>query len=961
MVYASSKLEALTGALLAFAMMPQFKEENPPEHLRYNLSDRYKPSQQVLNWFLSGCVKPLQGSISLVEYYEQCEQEKDEVFAEVTAAWPCMEPPSGDFQDCTWYDMDGLDSDLSPLFASCYQNMELKDHLNCMESILDGKASSSPLESLNEEMTSPTNQQLPYSFAPSSQACFSRSMQMSQLISNLHRNANSMLCVTYTNELQESADHLSHDQATLEVGALTNLVELFKTYYEQSRRRYQSTLRFLAGYLGLQTTTLAKNGQADELHKEMENTGCNGWEAKSYADWLLIQNMVLQLNMGEGKSLVIILAAALVLADGEQLVSLQINQLGASVVQAILKECMCKCGILIMQPEHILSFKLLSIEKWPGDTMDIARELLQTQRWFHSHACDILDESDEILHIQNQLIYVISPQRPLEGSPTRWSTMTAQDVMDGWLLNFSGPHGIERTAVHHFITHMDIASSEVQMIQDYCGGTTMWTTLLHLRGLLASGILLFALMESQWHIDYGLVPLWTMLAVPYCAKDVPAPRAEFGHPDVAIVLTSLSYYCGGLDQEQLMLCFECLLTLDNPDQEYELWVCDCPEVPENLHQINGVNAQSLDQWDQYLLLMFSHNQSMVDFYLSQVVFLREAKQFHSNLSSCGWDLAEKREQITTAKAFLALVVEQEPEIHVILDVGAQVLELKNNEFARHWLEWKPDALGAIYFDEEDELTMLSCDRTTQSLSQSPYASRLDECIVYFDDAHTWGTSIKFLIGFHAAVTLGPKVMKDCLMQVMFFGPLDVDRNIRDATRKSNRDMIHPSDILLWAMGVMCLEIKNSAPYWAQQGRDHTLWYSAWSKFCSNETTSQELAKTWHQPDAKTLEELYVPSTPKDHWLLSVLEVDERCRKLGVSLSLDLNMNKEQEREIIHKMECEMQVERPPPATPALHQVSTDVRHFVHMGIVTPHWRAFVLMFNLFCNTIMPMQEENVWS
>ncbi|KAI6115362.1 hypothetical protein EDD16DRAFT_1799551 [Pisolithus croceorrhizus] len=453
-----------------------------------------------------------------------------------------------------------------------------------------------------------------------------------------------------------------------------------------------------------------------------------------------------------------------------------------------------------------------------------------------------------------------------------------------------------------------------------------------------------------------------MLAVPYCAKDVPAPRAEFGHPDVAIVLTSLSYYCGGLDQEQLMLCFECLLTLDNPDQEYKLWVCDCPEVPENLHQINGVNAQSLDQWDQYLLLMFSHNQSMVDFYLSQVVFLREAKQFHSNLSSCGWDLAEKREQITT--------VEQEPEIHVILDVGAQVLELKNNEFARHWLEWKPDALGAIYFDEEDELTMLSCDRTTQSLSQSPYASRLDECIVYFDDAHTWGTSIKFLIGFHAAVTLGPKVMKDCLMQgcmcmrklgcgpsVMFFGPLDVDRNIRDATRKSNRDMIHPSDILLWAMGVMCLEIKNSAPYWAQQGRDHTLWYSAWSKFCSNETTSQELAKTWHQPDAKTLEELYVPSTPKDHWLLSVLEVDERCRKLGVSLSLDLNMNKEQEQEIIHKMECEMQVERPPPATPALHQVSTDVRHFVHMGIVTPHWRAFVLMFNLFCNTITPSKKR----
>ncbi|KAI6137884.1 hypothetical protein BKA82DRAFT_170253, partial [Pisolithus tinctorius] len=96
--------------------------------------------------------------------------------------------------------------------------------------------------------------------------------------------------------------------------------------------------------------------------------------------------------------------------------------------------------------------------------------------------------------------------------------------------------------------------------------------------------------------------------------------------------------------------------------------------------------------------------------------------------------------------------------------------------------------------------------------------------------------IKFLIGFHAAVTLGPKVTKDRLTQVacmhmrklghghsvIFFGPLKVDRSIHDAARKSDGDMIHSSDILLWAMGKTCTEIQNSAPYWAQQSEETML-------------------------------------------------------------------------------------------------------------------------------------------
>ncbi|KAI6041743.1 hypothetical protein EDC04DRAFT_2980494 [Pisolithus marmoratus] len=1260
MAYTSPNLEDVVSILLAFATMPQFEEENPPDHPVYTLSDGYKPLSYVLDVYVSRWARPYEcDSISLQEYREHLYREKREVIVKVTATWPCMKPPPcADFIGPLCYDIDALDSDLCELFTSCCRNMELKSHLNRVETILGQQPASLPID-----------QPLGYSFVPSSQGHYrvkcdvtlealfhrtapavpingatphkfrvnlihnhplshrimtprqsqTRSRQMGQLIRGLHQNANSASHVLYANGLQRSAKYLSHVQKSLDLYALKRVMESFRTHYEQSRERYSSTLTFLARCLGPQTPgehavyksgkwpritakgllgclastsqiplphdwrvcliafaklaleyqrarrmlALAMNGHADDLQNEMENAGCDGWEAESYADWLLIQvifvlspfvlceayappllavqldgdflvrrvqadvalemitpcsdqNTVLQLNMGEGKSSVIVPATASVLADGNQLVrvvvpkaltsqmfhllvdrlgglvnrrvfylpfsrSLQIDQSGARTIQEILEQCVRERGILVVQPEHILSFKLLSVEKQLGGTTDIAEQLLQTQRWLHSHARDILDESDEILHVRNQLIYAVGSQRPLEGSPVRWSitqqvlhlvkkhaptlyadfplgveyeqrhrnsgafphirvlheeagkgliSKITRDVLDGRVLDFGRTCRIDKTVIRDFITRMDVAPSKVRIIRNYCGGTTLWMTLLYLRGLLAYGILLFALMERRWRVGYGLAPSRTMLAVPYRAKDVPALRAEFGHPDVAIVLTCLSYYYGGLDREQLMLCFERLLMLDNPDQEYESWVRDCVGVPEHLRRINGINTQSLDQWNQHLFPIFSCNQSTIDFYLSQVVFPKEAKEFPSRLSSCGWDLAEEREYATTgfsgtndaryllptstiqrdldhqrstnakvlsfllmpendsyvqtswpdgrrrtAGEFLELVVEQTPEIRVILDVGAQVLELQNKEFAALWLESKPNALAAIYFNDEDELTVLSREGVTQSFLESPYASRLDECLVYLDDAHTRGTDIKFPLDFRAAVTLGPKVTKDRLTQgcmrmrklghghsVMFFAPPEVDRNIRDAARKSDGDMIHPSDTLLWAMGETCTEIRNNALYWAQQGRDHAFRYGAWSRFCRGETTSEALAVSWRQPDAKTLEELYSPSRPnKDQPLRFIPAIDQRCQELGISSSLDSNMNEEQEREIVHEIERETQVERPPAAVPAVHQISADVRNFVRSGTVNPRSKDFKPMLDSFRDTTSLSQETNVWS
>ena len=448
-------------------------------------------------------------------------------------------------------------------------------------------------------------------------------------------------------------------------------------------------------------------------------------------------NTAMQLNMGEGKSSVIVPIVAAVLANDDQLVrvivpkpltaqtlnvladrlggltnrriyylpfsrSLGLNDQKVALLRKIMLECMEEHGILVAQPEHILSLKLISVEKQLSQTNNgqLAHLLLELQMWLHSHSRDILDESDEILDVRSQLVFTIGHQQDVEGSPERWTTTqqvlglvckhaiplrelfpfgveyepgppgsfpylrilqadagekliswVAEDVIDGHLPNISFGrlhlHSGLRNAIRSFISCEDVPLAKAQLVKEYFG--PMWSGLLLLRGLLANGILLFAFRERRWRVDYGLSPTRTMLAVPYRAKDVPAQRAEFGHPDVAIVLTCLSYYYAGLSEEQLRLSFRILFKQHDPSFDYDLWIRACPTIPESLRTLSAVNIESVGQWNNSLFPLFSRNQATIDLYLSNVVFPREAKEFPSKLSSSGWDLAEKKERVLTGK------------------------------------------------------------------------------------------------------------------------------------------------------------------------------------------------------------------------------------------------------------------------------------------------------------------------
>ena len=325
----------------------------------------------------------------------------------------------------------------------------------------------------------------------------------------------------------------------------------------------------------------------------------------------------LQLNMGEGKSSVIVPLVLAMLANNSclarvvtlkplsnQMFQLLISRLSglvgrpvfympfsrnlqtnASVLQkvsALYKQCVADGGALVIQPEHILSQKLMCIDTLlasHGDRkkLSISQELKALQDWLADVSRDILDESDEILHVRYQLVYTAGVQMPVEDHPNRWfiaqqvfsrlqaharqlhtrfpkmfeldktqrgfpimrildhevsreiSSLIADDALKGALsclpLAILSPQ--LREATRSFIIQSYVPKEVHEVIRSHCAGTTLWSGILLLRGLLVNGegILGYVLKERRWRVDYGLDPSRTLLAVPYRAKVCPLDAA----------------------------------------------------------------------------------------------------------------------------------------------------------------------------------------------------------------------------------------------------------------------------------------------------------------------------------------------------------------------------------------------------------------------------------------------------
>ncbi|PIA82927.1 hypothetical protein CB0940_12275 [Cercospora beticola] len=686
--------------------------------------------------------------------------------------------------------------------------------------------------------------------------------------------------------------------------------------------------------------TLSDPAARDDLVAELQNSGHRNWDPTEYPESLLIEvesgilirevqeqiaghirspphgeNAVMQLNMGEGKSTVIVPITASALADtrlvrvivaksqSKQMAQMLISKLGGLVdrrvyylpisrslrlglhgtqtVGDMIRECKRTGGILLVQPEHILSMQLMALECFISDKHAIGAQLLSEDvQDIMSSAHDIVDEADENFDVRFELIYTMGTQSTIELSPDRW--LLIQEVLEILRLVAPGvsreaPASLEchargicgtfprtrilrqdaetkllhrlarcicdrglsrlriarqpaaiRIAIYNYITKPDLDQWEIASVER----SIFWTEstaspLLLLRGLVAGGVLAFVFGSKRYRVNYGLttVPRTppSQLAVPYRAKDFPSSRSEFSHPDVVIALTCLSYYYGGLSDDDLFTSIGHVIGSDQADLEYQAFVQHSHELPAAFHDLRGINLKDRPQCIRELFPALRFAKNVIDYFLAHIVFPKEMKEFPLKLSASGWDLGKSKvrgggavtgfsgtndsrrllpldvreldlpEQkhtnalvlgyilqpendvvlldlsndsaLSEAERMLTLATTLEPAVEVILDCGAAVLELGNLEVAKTWLQMHSGAKSAVVFvNDRDEICIVDRTSRVELLRTSTYAGRLDSCLVFLDEAHTRGIDLKLPPHYRALVTLGAGVTKDRLVQ-----------------------------------------------------------------------------------------------------------------------------------------------------------------------------------------------------
>ncbi|KAF9695776.1 hypothetical protein EKO04_006190 [Ascochyta lentis] len=854
-----------------------------------------------------------------------------------------------------------------------------------------------------------------------------------------------------------------------------------------------------------------------ELNEELRHVGHTNWSPHEFPETLLLEaesgimvrevqatiaeqmmqppndeNTVMQLNMGEGKSSTIVPIVAAALANREKLVrvivakpqskqmlemlvaklggllnrriyhmpfsrDIRLNDDDARAIREMYQECMSYRGVLLVQPEHILSFKLMGIECLLTDKPKTGMSLLDTARWFDDVSRDIVDESDENFSVKFELIYTMGSQRSVGFAPERWLfiqevlglvPILAAQVKDTLPLSIEVEHGNDRRyprvrilredgaeallnlltehiicngltglpicnqppgiqeAVTRYISKTDLTAKEIHAVE----GSRFWTPatkepLFLVRGLIAGGVLRFSLTQKRWRVNYGLdasrVPN-TMLAVPYKAKDSPSPRSEFSHPDVVIFLTQLSFYYGGLSDDELFDSFVHLLKSDQATIHYNEWVrTAAPDLPTGVRQLSGVSIKDRVMCVQQIFPYLRYSRAAIDYHLTYLVFPKAMKEFPWKLSASGWDLGAVKthpitgfsgtndtlhvlplavkhldlssqshtnalvlsyliqdetavEQLTArsegtdAEHLLAVIDSIQPEVRVILDVGALILEMNNTEVSRCWLsKRKDDRTEAVVFFKDEELSVLDVSGRIESFQTSPFAKQLDRCLVYLDEAHTRGTDLKLPRDYRAAVTLGANLTKDRLVQacmrlrklgkgqsVVFMVPEEIRTKICERMQKQPSTPITVIDVLCWSIGETWLDLSRSMPLWAVQGRR----YEEHKHLLNGAETTLSQAQAFLEEEAQSIEDRYKPVTNTANqfagWDLNnpcIMQLKSRCLEFGAVGISSATLQEEQERELSPEIEEERQIERPPKMAAEKHQLHPDLTHLARTG------------------------------
>lgn len=193
--------------------------------------------------------------------------------------------------------------------------------------------------------------------------------------------------------------------------------------------------------------------------------------------------------------------------------------------------------------------------------------------------------------------------------------------------------------------------------------------------------------------------------------------------------------------------------------------------------------------------------------------------------------------------------------------------------------------------------------------------------------------------------------------VVFCVPKEVETTILAMRGKNEDSHINVSDVLLWAVSETWSDIRRSMPLWAVQGTRFERQQELWQSYRQSEYLTSTEAEQFLEPECQTLEQRYRPGHQKEpscEYLPSENEnlklIWEHCRKFegldtGVSTLLE-----EQERELAPEIESERQVQRPPSATPAPHQIHPHIASFVVTGVLEKPSKAYRPAYHTLHNT-----------
>ncbi|RKF65793.1 putative p-loop containing nucleoside triphosphate hydrolase [Erysiphe neolycopersici] len=747
-------------------------------------------------------------------------------------------------------------------------------------------------------------------------------------------------------------------------------------------------------------------------------------------------------------------------------------------------------GIIVTLPEHILSFKLSGQQALSERRGYESKYMFEVQKWISERSRDIIDECDEILSIRTQLIYPSGTQSTIDGHPYRWEII--ETLL--WRVNFH-VNSLENKHLQSinvsrrnnssfpFLCFIKVEAEELlkaRIVDDVCSGITQTIpkycsrvqriirdfisigdvsddivnkidslnfqnqtrqALYLLRGLLGHGILVSSL-KKRWNVQYGLHPQRDPIAVPYHAKGCPSDQSEWGHPDVAIILTCLSFYYEGMTLKQFNQTLKYVCLADDPVQVYHNLIQQCSSLPDSFQDWNNINTEDEAQVNQ-LWRYLNRDFHTINFFLNKVIFPRYAKQFEYKLQATSWDIpalslqndTHQNVPLTTGfsgtndwKGLLPLTISQQDltsllhtnaevltyllqernlsyiyaadssgkrftelnllqaitkyNISVLIDAGAQIMEMDNLSLVRAWLDINVNAPAALYFDQDNKPQILYKNGGQAPFYSSTFSDNLEGCLVYLDQVHTRGTDLKLPPSIRGALTLGPNQTKDHTVQaamrlrqlgstqsVMFFAPPEVHQSILILQGKKQTDKLTSHDVVSWLLKQSCLGIELLLSLYCVQGYQFCRRYQASltypNLFDSTSSDREKFLSVIRPNEDRTLVELY--GTKKKRKLVMPLDWDPEVKMLLKQLKdrckYFINSNVryyssalqevEQEREVAHEVQTIRQLQLPVSYIyfkfPGLHQ---EILNFVIKGRITADANGYESAFDFIARTLI---------